>query len=293
LILADLETYVQWWWYPLVLLAAPVAIFLGAYVLHKSLAKHVATGVPSKVGLGRCCIAIALAVVAAGISGGAIVYMMGAIASAKEISLGASPMIAASIAALAAFALMMVPMFNVPLGQLLPGTGKALGVLAIVTAICATAILVPAYADRARHRDQTESEVHLKTIFRYLQDASSRFTKEMPRDLEKIKTLGESYVAVLKCPKRPDLEIGYFYYSPGSEAMLKANPPNPPYSQIAVVPEDGEGLLACEFKGSRNDGRMVLMRNGNVVPMTDDEFQENLNKKINEDFRKALAKAEK
>jgi hypothetical protein len=111
----------------------------------------------------------------------------------------------------------------------------------------------------------------------------------MPGDLASLQKLEKFDPQLLKCSRRPQLDIGYFYCSPGSEAMLKANP----LSKTASPPPGGDGLIACEFKDSTKGGRIILMRNGIVQWLAEDEFQDTLNKKINEDFRKELAKVEK
>jgi hypothetical protein len=288
-ILAEFNSYIHWWWYPLVLLALPAAFFLGGQVLHKSLAKHVAEGAHRKFTVGRCCVAVFLAVASAGMCGGAVYYMMSAIGSDNALAWWI-PIIVGAVAAIPAFVLTIVAMFNMPFGQLLPGTVKALGVVVVISGICGTAIGVPANFERVGHIQRNDSADHLHKIFGYLQEASTRFTKAMPPDLASLKKIDKFDAQLLKCPRRPDLEVGFFYYSPGSEAMLKANPLT---ARGSLTSEGGEGIIACEFKGSATGVRVFLMRNGNVQWLPEDEFQETLNKKINEDFRKELAKADK
>lgn len=285
MILAALSEYVHWWWYPLLLMGIAAALYLGGRVLHKSLAMHDQTAKP-KVTLGRCCVAVFLAAGAACVCGGAIAYLISAITETSDIDLQwTSLVIVGVIVAIPAFALVIVAMFNMPFGQLLPGIGKAFGVVVIIVAICGTAIGVPANFERLDHIERVTSADHLHKIFGYLQEASAYFTKAMPSDLASLKKLQDFDAALLKSPRRPGLDIGYFYYSPLSEAMLKANPRR---GRDAVAPQGGEGLIACEFKDTSKPGRVFLMRNGNVQWLAEDEFREILNKKINEDFRKEL-----
>ena len=267
------------WQLPMIALLIAVWLIGGSLLLRRSLRP-----IDHRVKLGKCLLWIFLAGCIAALAGGVLALAVYKIAQAGSgtitVSLGTYITSGAVgfVAAIVAVFLFIYAMLNLPFKQSLAISWKPVSLMMATALVVAIGCIVPAYWLRLGDGAKTLClRDHLSPIYQVLVTYDSKHTTPIA-SLKELEDSNAITPDILRCPGKPQREIGYFYFPRRTEAHFQNIPSNK--------------ILMCDFKGNHRGGRNVLMTDGMAQWYEEGAFGDMLNKPENKAFAEALKEAE-
>ncbi len=266
-----ISRYQAIWQLPIMVVAAVVALYVGARLLRRALLKRQDR---RKTGMGRCVVAVALALFAGVVGGGIVAVFFNAVGSHAEVDLGPVAMVLGLATLVLLYLLVLWAMFALPFRQIAASGAQALGGVLVVTAVIGGLTAIPTYIYGQRRFRQRLCREQLGVIHRGIEAYRSIYGGQLPPSLEAVGDADAIPVDMLLCPGDRSREPGYFY------------------RPVRTVTEGvTSSIRVCDRAGNHPGGRNVLFANGDVVWKEESQFQALLELPENEGFAEILRAA--
>lgn len=259
-----ISRYQAIWQLPIFVVAAVVALYVGARLLRRALLKRQDR---RKTGMGRCVLAVALALFGGVFGGGIVAVFFNALGSRAELTLWPVAMALGLATLVLLYLLVLWAMFALPFRQIAASGAQALAGVLVVTAVVGGVTAVPTYIYGQRRFRERLCREQLGVIHRGIEAYRSMYGGQLPPSLQALVDAATLPEDMLECPGDRSRQPGYLY------------------QPVRTVTEGvTSSIRVCDRAGNHPGGRNVLFANGDVIWKEEPQFQALLDLPENEGF---------